>query len=238
MSQKDVRITKYKIIDKQPVTHDASRFRFELQEGVEFDYLPGDHMKIYPDPGNPLEFKPYTPTTTPDIKGYFELIIKHYPDGKVSGYMKDRNKGDLVGMSGPHTGGHFADGMAKKVGMVAGGTGITPMISIIRSILKRGLEVEISLLFANKSVDDIILKDEFDEFSDKHDNFKRYYVVDKAPEGWEMSEGHITKEMMSERLFAPSDATVIFVCGPPMMQINMKKYLIELGHKKEKVIFP
>ncbi|UCE65556.1 MAG: cytochrome-b5 reductase [Candidatus Zixiibacteriota bacterium] len=238
MSQKDVIITKYKIIEKQPVTHDTSRFRFALPPNIDFKFLPGDHVKIYPNPQNPLEFKPYTPTTIPDIKGYFELIIKHYPNGKVSGYMKERGLGDEIGMSGPDKGGHFEDGMAKRVGMVAGGTGITPMISMIRSILSRRLEVDIFLLFANKSVDDIILKDEFDKYADKYDNFDRFYILDKGPEGWQMGEGRITKDLMNEKLFGPSDDTVIFVCGPPMMQINLKKQLLELGHQSEKVIFP
>lgn len=238
MSQKDVVINKYKIIEKQPVTHDTSRFRFALPPNIDFKFLPGDHIKIYPDENNPLEFRPYTPTNTPDIKDYFELIIKHYPGGKVSGYMKERGLGDDVAVSGPEKGGHFEDGMAKKVGMVAGGTGITPMISIIRSILSRGIDVEIILLFANKTIDDIILKDEFDRYADNYDNFNRYYVLDKGPEGWPMGEGRITKDMMNEKLFKASDDTVIFVCGPPMMQINLKKQLMELGHPGEKIIFP
>ena len=73
MSQKDVKITKYKIIEREPVTHDTSRFRFELPKGAGLEFVPGDHMKLYADPGNPLEFRSYTPTTTPDITGYFEL---------------------------------------------------------------------------------------------------------------------------------------------------------------------
>jgi len=238
MGQKDVKITEYKLIEKEKVTHDTNRFRFAIPEGIDFDFFPGDHVKIYPDANNRLEFRPYTPTNTPDIKSYFELIIKHYPDGKVSGYMKDRAVGDDVAMSGPDKGGHFEDDMAKKVGMVAGGTGITPMISMIRSILKRRLQVEISLLYANKSIDDIILKSELDMHSAEYDNFRLYYVLNAAPEGWEMGEGHIDKDLMNEKLFDPSEDTVIFVCGPPMMQINLKKQLIELGHSSDRVIFP
>ena len=49
MSVKDVKIAKYRIIEKQPVTHDTSRFRFALPPDPGFDFLPGDHVKIYPD---------------------------------------------------------------------------------------------------------------------------------------------------------------------------------------------
>jgi cytochrome-b5 reductase len=238
MSRKDIEITRYELLQKGNVTHDTKCFRFAVPDSVDFRFLPGDHMRIYPDPDSPLEFRSYTPTTTPDESGFFELTIKRYPGGKVSPYLHKREPGDKVAMSGPHEGGHFEDGMAKNVGMVAGGTGITPMISIIRSILKRGLDVDISLLFANKTVDDIILKDEFDRYAAEYDNFTRYYVVDKAPDGWKMGEGRIDSRLMKDKLFEPSDDTVIFVCGPPMMQLDLKKMLIELGHEKDRIIFP
>ncbi len=238
MSGKKIEITVYRIIDIVYLTHDTNQFRFKIPSALNFEYLPGDHVKIYPNKNNALEFRPYTPTSVPDTKDYFELIIKRYPDGLVSGFMHDREFGDDVWMSGPHEGGHFKEGMAKKVGMVAGGTGITPMISMIRTILEHGIDVDISLIFANKTVDDIILKDEFDNYASQHENFRRYYVVDKAPDGWEMGTGRIDSGLMKDRLPAPSDDTVIFVCGPPVMQLDLQKKLIELGHAKDKVIFP
>lgn len=238
MSQKDVKVAKYRLTDKVKVTHDTSHFRFDLPDDISFDFLPGDHMKVYPDADNKLEFRSYTPTSTPEDTGFFELTIKRYPDGLVSRYMHDRNIGDQVAMSGPHEGGHFTDGMARRVGMVAGGTGITPMISIIRSIIRRGLDVEVSLLFANKSVDDIILKDEFDRYAEENSNFRRYYVIDRAPQSWDMGVGRIDKELMMARLPGPSGETVVFLCGPPMMQLDMRKRLLEIGHAKDKIIMP
>ena len=93
--------------------------------------------------------------------------------------------------------------------------------------------------FLPKSIiDDIILKDEFDKYDGELKHFNRYYVLDKCPDGWSMGEGRITKNLLDEKLFGPSDDTVIFVCGPPMMQIDLKKQLIELGHPGDKVIFP
>ena len=238
MGQKEVKINEYKIIQKEKVTHDTNRFRFAIPDGIDFQHLPGDFIKVYPDPGNPLEYRPYTPTSTPDIENYFELIIKHYSDGFVSKHMKEKGVGDTVHISGPHEGGHFTEGMAKKIGMVAGGTGITPMISIIRWILSHGYDVQIQLLFANKTVDDIILKDEFDGYAAKHDNFKRYYILENAPDGWDMGVGYITRELLNEKLFQPGDDSLVFLCGPPMMQINLKKYIVEMGYKAEKIIFP
>ncbi len=147
----------YRVIDVVYLTQDTNLFRFELQENASFDFLPGDHVKVYPDRNRPLDFKPYTPTSTPDTQDHFELIIKRYPDGLVSSFMHDRKYGDEVWMSGPHEGGHFKTGMARNVGMVAGGTGITPMISMIRTILKLGINSTGAHLPAIGSlIDDII----------------------------------------------------------------------------------
>ncbi|MEE9554126.1 MAG: NADH-cytochrome b5 reductase [candidate division Zixibacteria bacterium] len=235
---KDVKINLYKIIEKTVVTHDTSRFVFELPEGTPFDFLPGDHLKIYPDKNNRLEFRPYTPTSTPDDSGFFELIIKHYPDGKVSGYMRDRAVGDEIAMSGPNIGRHFTDGMAARIGMVAGGTGITPIISMIRTIIRRSLDVEISLLFANKTTNDIILKDELDKYALENSNFNRYYILNDPPDGWEMGTGRIDPDLMKEKLPEPSAETLIFLCGPPRMQLDLRKKLLELGYEKETLLIP
>jgi cytochrome-b5 reductase len=128
--------------------------------------------------------------------------------------------------------------MAKRVGMVAGGTGITPMISIIRWILKRGIDVSVSLIFANKTKEDIILRDEFDNYANEYPIFKRYYLLEKAPQGWTMGTGLVTSEVMREHLPAPSDETTIFLCGPAIMEIDLRKRLGELGYEKGKLIVP
>jgi cytochrome-b5 reductase len=231
-------LTPYKLVEIKQITHNTKQFRFSVPLGTNFNLIAGDFIKVYPNPADPLEYRTYTPTTTHETKDHFELIIKRYPDGQVSRFMHDRKVGDDVYISGPHIGGHFVEGMATKVGMVAGGTGITPMISIIRTILNQGIKAEISLVFSNKSVEDIILKDEFDSYEIKYPSFKRYYLIDQPQPGWTMGIGRINDEIMKERLPAPSDQTVIFVCGPPMMQIELRKKLIALGHQKDKIIIP
>lgn len=238
MGSKDIKINSYRLIKKEMVTHDTNRFIFELPGDMPFEFLPGDHLKIYPDRNNRLEFRPYTPTSIPDDSGFFELIIKHYPDGKVSSFMRDRSVGDEIAMSGPDSGRHFVEGMAHRIGMVAGGTGITPMISMIRTIIRRGLDVEVSMVFANKTVDDIILKAEFDKYAVENSNFNRYYILNDPPEGWEMGMGRIDSNLIKSKLPEPSDDTVIFLCGPPMMQLDLRKKLLGLGYEKETVLIP
>ena len=228
----------FRVLEIRPLTHDTSQFSFAIPDNIAFEFLPGDHMKIYPDPEDHIEWRPYTPVNKPDSKKKFDLIIKHYADGMVSKYVHQRKTGDIVWMSGPHEGGHYFRGMANSIGMLAGGTGITPMISIIRTILSDEVNLSLSLIFANKTLDDIILKDEFDSYAEKFENFKRYYVLEKPPDNWQMGTGRINDDLLKSQMFPPGDDTVAFVCGPPMMQIELRKKLIGMGYSSEKVIFP
>lgn len=90
------------------------------------------------------------------------------------------------------------------------------MLQVIEEILRNPDDkTEISFMFANKSVQDIILKKHIDELAAKHSNFKVYYVVDKAPMGgitWRGGTGHITENMAKKHLPAPSDDSLILVC--------------------------
>jgi len=163
-------------------THDTKTFCFALPDDATLDMLPGDHLYVHATIDGKSVKRPYTPSSVPGTTGYFDLTVKRYETGSISKYLHDREPGDTVLMNGPNSGGHWVDGMAKKVGFVAGGTGITPMISIIRWILAKSLAVELSLVFANKAEADIIFRDEWDEDAREHASFRtfREWLLDEA----------------------------------------------------------
>lgn len=82
--------------------------------------------------------------------------------------------------------------MAKRVGFVAGGTGITPMISIIRWILTNRVDADLFLIFANKTEVDIIFREEWQRAMREHQNFHCYHVLEQPPVGWAEGIGRIT----------------------------------------------
>jgi cytochrome-b5 reductase len=127
--------TPYKLIHIETDTHDTKTFRFELPVNATLDMLPGDFLYVHATINGKTVKRPYTPSSLVGVTGFFDLTVKRYGAGSISKYLHDQRIGDTVLMSGPNTGGHWVDGMAKRVGFVAGGTGITPMISIIRWIL-------------------------------------------------------------------------------------------------------
>jgi cytochrome-b5 reductase len=164
--------------------------------------------------------------------------VKRYEAGTISKYLHDQRVGDTVLMSGPRPGGHWIDGMAKKVGFVAGGTGITPMISIIRWILKNGLDEELFLVFANKTKSDIIFHEEWERDVRAHLNFHCVHVLEHPPKEWTGVTGRITADILRKHLPAPGPETVVFLCGPPPMVSTMEETLKGLGYPEESVILP
>ncbi|MED6271291.1 NADH-cytochrome b5 reductase 3 [Characodon lateralis] len=122
---------------------------------------------------------------------------------------------------------------AKHVGMIAGGTGITPMLQLITAVTKDPQDQTVChLLFANQTEKDILLKDELEEIQANHpDRFKLWYTVDRAPENWEFSQGFINEDMLKEHLPPPGDDTLILMCGPPpMIQFACNPNLDKAGY--------
>lgn len=219
-------------------THDTKTFRFALPDDATLDMLPGDHLFVHATINGKAVKRPYTPSSLPGTVGYFDLTVKRYEAGVISRHIHDQKVGDTVMMSGPNTGGHWVDGMAKRVGFVAGGTGITPMISIIRWILAKRLDVELSLTFANKTEADIIFREEWDRDARAHPNFRVYHVLEQPPAGWPMGVGRVTADIMRVQLPPPGLETIVFLCGPPPMVEALEETLRALGYPEEAVILP
>lgn len=230
--------TSYQLTAITHDTHDTKTFRFGLPAQTTLDMLPGDYLYIHATINGKAVKRPYTPSSMPGATGYFDLTVKRYETGLVSKYLHDREIGDNVLMSGPNQGGHWVDGMAKKVGFVAGGTGITPMISIIRWILAHRLDVELFLVFANKTDADIIFREEWDRSVHEHSNFHCYHVLEQPPLAWSQGIGRITDDILRRHLPPPNSETVIFLCGPPQMVDHLEASLNGLGYSEQAVILP
>ena len=230
--------TPYQLTAIHHDTHDTKTFRFGLTANATLDMLPGDHLYVYATINGRAVKRPYTPSSTPGTTGHFDLTVKRYETGLISKYLHEQKVGDSVLMSGPSQGGHWVDGMAKKVGFVAGGTGITPMISIIRWILTKRLDVELCLVFANKAEADIIFREEWERDVREHSNFHCYHVLEQPPAGWSQGTGRITDDVLRRQLPPPNPETVVFLCGPPPMVDPMEATLKGLGYSEQAIIFP
>ena len=219
-------------------THDTKTFRFALPEHATLDMLPGDHLFVHATIDGKSVKRPYTPSSMPGATGHFDLTVKRYETGVISRYLHERQVGETVLMSGPNPGGHWMDGMAKKVGFVAGGSGITPMIAIIRWILARNQNVDLFLLYANKTEADIIFREEWDAYVRAQTNFHCHHVLSEPPAGWSQETGRISETTLRTHLPPPGADTVIFLCGPPPMVDAIETTLKSIGHAEQAIILP
>lgn len=95
----------------------------------------------------------------------------------------------------------------------------------------------ISLIYANVSESDILLKDELDQLAKDHPlRFTVYYVLNAPPENWAGGNGFVTKDMIQERLPQHDETHKMLLCGPPPMLTAMKHHLTELGWPKANTI--
>lgn len=182
-----------------------SSYRFALPRPTDILGLPiGQHISLAATiPGQPKEVvRSYTPISSDENAGYFDLIIKSYPTGNISKHMGGLKIGQTMKVKGPKGAMVYTPNMVRAVGMIAGGTGITPMLQIVRAIIRgrpTGDNTKINLIFANVNPDDILLREDLDSLAKEDPNFSVYYVLNNPPEGWNGGVGFVTAEMIKVR---------------------------------------
>ncbi|POY73959.1 putative Cytochrome-b5 reductase [Rhodotorula taiwanensis] len=222
---------KFKLVEKTVISPNTAVYRFELPKGRVLGLPIGQHVSVSATIDGKLIQRSYTPTSSDDDVGFFDLLIKSYPTGNISKHFGQLKVGDHVDVKGPKGQMRYSPDYAQNIGMIAGGTGITPMLQIIRAVLKNPLDrTNVSLIYANVNESDILLKSELDQLAAQHpDRFKVYYVLNNPPEGWTGGVGFVTKEMIEEHLPAHAEDHKALLCGPPPMISAMKKHLDALS---------
>ncbi|KAL2482936.1 NADH--Cytochrome [Forsythia ovata] len=227
----------FKLVKKTQLSHNVAKFKFALHTPTSVLGLPiGQHISCRGKDGQGEEvIKPYTPTTLDSDVGYFELVIKMYPQGRMSHHFREMREGDYLAVKGPKGRFKYQPGQVRAFGMLAGGSGITPMFQVTRAILENpNDETKVHLIYANVTHEDILLKEELENLSTNYpDRFKVYYVLNQPPEEWNGGVGFVSKEMIQTHCPAPAPDIQILRCGPPPMNKAMAAHLEALGYAPE-----
>ncbi|EHK21296.1 uncharacterized protein TRIVIDRAFT_59656 [Trichoderma virens Gv29-8] len=224
---------KLPLIAKDQLSPNVYRFIFRLPGQQDVIGLPiGQHIAIKGIIDGQSISRSYTPTSNNLDLGRLELVIKCYPDGMLTGkYLEKLKVGDNVLFRGPKGAMRYNKGLCQKIGMIAGGTGITPMYQLIRAICEDDTDTtEVSLIYANRTEEDILLRKELETFAQNcPKNFKLWYMLDNPPKKWDYGKGYVTPDVMKKYLPGPSADTKVMLCGPPGMINASKKALISMG---------
>ena len=191
------------------------------------------------------------------IKVYFANVHPKFPEGgKLTQILDALKVGDTIDVKGPlgewifHTKltvpkspgkPTFVETTTKvetafdAIGFIAGGSGITPVLQTAHALVADPeSKVAIRILFANRTIEDILCKDLLDAL-EKDPRVEVWYTLDVQPEQeWKYSMGFINEEMIKGHLPSPSDSTRIFMCGPPpMIKFACLPNLLKVGHKED-----
>uniref|UniRef100_A0A804PN41 Nitrate reductase [NAD(P)H] n=1 Tax=Zea mays TaxID=4577 RepID=A0A804PN41_MAIZE len=250
-----------RLVDKKSLSYNVRLFRFALPSPDQKLGLPvGRHVYVCASIGGKLCMRAYTPTSPVDEVGHVDLLIKiyfkdedpKYPNGGLmSQYLDSLPLGATIDIKGPighieyaGRGGFVVNGerrLARRLAMIAGGTGITPVYQVIQAVLRDQPDddTEMHLVYANRTEDDMLLREEIDRLAAAHPaRLKVWYVVSKVarPEdGWEYGVGRVDEHVMREHLPLGDSETIALVCGPPaMIECTVRPGLEKMGYDLDK----
>jgi len=231
-----------KVKDIRRETPEAVSVAFEVppQQQPEYLFKQGQYITLKMNLGGQEVRRSYSLCTAPHEKE-LRVAIKEVKGGLVSSHINQKLKtGDMIEVMTPM--GTFTSILAgnqkKNYVLFAGGSGITPMMSILKSILYVEKQSYITLIYANKNEDSTIFKKEIDALAGSNSNLKVVYVFE-APQTavTDIQKGIITPERTVQLLenFGGVNAEEYFICGPGPMMENVKTTLEKLQIKKEKI---
>ncbi len=220
-------------------TADVKTYRLADPEGSEFlpfTFDPGQFLTVSVNADGKELKRSYSISSSPGCQGWCEITVKHVAEGRVSGYLHERvREGDLLKVAGPSGRFTFRGKEAPSVVFIAGGVGITPLMSSIRYLTDQSWPGDIYLVYAGASLKDLIFREEMDYLQKRHPKLHVTVTLSKeeSPE-WAGPRGFVTKELL---LSAVPDiaARRVHLCGPPPMMDAVKKLLAETGVPTEQV---
>jgi ferredoxin-NADP reductase len=210
-------------------THDCVSLRFRLPDGAQLKALPGQFMTFSWLLAGEKIIRSYTISSCPTQSGYIEITPKRAKERFVSAFLNDHAAiGLTVEAIGPAGQFCFDERTQKKIVLVAAGSGITPMISILRFIDDRCLNTDVTLLYTARTQRDIIFEAEIERLKQSLPNFSCFTVLTRPEAGWKGLTGHIRRDVLADIVKRQKEAA-FFLCGPERFMNDTIAALEELG---------
>ena len=207
-----------------------------LGGALPFDFLPGQFITVTAPVEGKAVKRSYTIASSPTQHDYIEITVKREETGHVSAFLHEQVKlGDLLEFSGPSGAFTFTGRECDCILLIAGGVGITPMMSVLRYLMDRSWAGDIFLLYSVGHPQDFIFREEIEYLERRHPNLRVAVTVSRA-EGtdWKGPRGRISKELVQQTV--PDVAKrYVHICGPVPMMEAMKQLLTELGVPKNRI---
>ena len=211
--------------------HNVKSFRLEIS-GV-LDFKAGQFLLVKFQ-NNPQLKRYLSVSSSPTEKGYLEFT-KKLTESDFSKTLDNLSVGDEVIIQYPF-GKFVLDESIRKIAFLSGGIGITPIRSICKYVVDKNLGIDIILVYANRSVKDIVFKDDFDAMMKSYSALRITHVLCETEPGFQCTVGRINREIVKKEI-PDYPERKFYLCGPPQMVEAMRLLLAQdLGLSTEEII--
>jgi ferredoxin-NADP reductase len=200
-----------------------------------FRHLPGQFITFTVKPIDQPIKRSYTIASSPTRREYCEVTIKREDKGTVSNFLHHVHEGDTLQATGPSGNFTFIGEGANSIVLIAGGVGVTPMMSVLRYLTDRSWTGDIFFVYGCRGEHDVIYREELEYLQRRHRNLHITIAASEVvSKEWPYKIGHITKDVLTEAI--PHIHTLrIHLCGPPAMMSAMRTLLAELAVPEQQI---
>ena len=211
------------------VTHDVRTFELDGSEPRRFDFRAGQHLTVAVDvDGETLE-RCYTLSSPPTRPGRLSITVKRVPGGPVSGWLHDRFRvGDRLHATGPLGRFTLEEHPARRHLFLSAGSGITPLMSMTRTLRDLGTPHDIAFVHSARTPYDIVFRSELEAMATEDLRVTTVCETDSDDLTWHGERGRLTLPML-ERIVPDLGDREIFVCGPAGYMDSVRSILAEAG---------
>jgi glycine betaine catabolism B len=227
----DTQPVQAKIIEVIQRNYNVKSFRVKLPEDLNFKA--GQFLSV--SLGSDPKLKRYLSiSSSPTEKCYLEFT-KKITESDFSKALNKLKATDQVTVQYPF-GKFVLDESCSKIAFLSGGIGITPIRSICKYVVDKNLGIDIALIYSNRSVRDIVFKDDLDALAKSYSLFRVAHVLCEVEPGFKCTPGLINSGVIKNEIPDYQDRK-FYLCGPPQMVSAMNKILLEdLGLAREKIV--
>jgi ferredoxin-NADP reductase len=222
------------VVDISPETPRVKTISFDVPGWT--GHRPGQHVdiRLTAEDGYQAE-RSYSIASAPDGTRV-ELTVERLDDGEVSPYLTDELRpGDQIEVRGP-VGGYFVwePSQGGPLLLVAGGSGVVPLMAMVRAHDAAGSDAETRLLLSSRGLDDVIYRDELERL--EGGGLTVVHTLTRSqPTGWTGYARRVDAEMLAEVGPSPNERPRIYVCGPTPFVEAVAEALVQLGHEPHMV---
>ena len=232
MQEVQEHILKIKEISDETPT--VKSFKVELPINSNIDFYPGQFFMVsFVDDPEIKTARAYSIASSPMQKDYLEIALNKVAAFTVK--MFQLKEGDLLKFKGPYGKFYFNEEMNNNLVLIAGGTGITPLIGIARYCTDRKLNNKVKLIYSVRVPEEIIYKNEFEKLKKSNKNFDYVVTITRAENGsWQGRKGRMSLDLLKENI-EDVENSIYYLCGPKEFVDSVISMLQSLGINREQI---